>query len=150
MNDTKELKAFREMIRTLERKLGILEDGELSCCGITLAQCYALVEIGRAKSISLNELAVLLNLENSTVSRTVNNLVTDDYVTREPDPKDRRYIAIALTPKGRELFEKVQDGTDEYFEDIFTQIPKEKREQVMESLTLIVDAINKSSCCKNK
>ena len=58
-----------------ERKLGVLEDGEMACCGISMAQCHALVEIGRAGSISLVELAKLLDLDNSTMSRTVNNLV---------------------------------------------------------------------------
>ena len=63
MNHTQNAKQLREMIRLLERKLGALDDFQVSCCDITMAQCHALVEIGRAGSISLNELAELLNLE---------------------------------------------------------------------------------------
>ncbi|MDP4090219.1 MAG: helix-turn-helix domain-containing protein, partial [Bacillota bacterium] len=83
MNFSDNPKQLREMIRILERKLGIFEESEFSCCGITFSQCHALIEIGRAKNISLNELAELLNLENSTMSRTVNNLVTSDLAKRD-------------------------------------------------------------------
>ena len=79
---TEEYKQFREIIRTLEKKIGVLNDSELSCCGITLAQCHALVEIGRAESISLNELAGQMSLDNSTMSRTVNNLVNSGMAIR--------------------------------------------------------------------
>lgn len=142
-----EYRNFRELIRRLERKLGILEDNEFACCGVTLAQCHALVEIGRAGTISLNELAELVNLDNSTMSRTVNNLVNKDLVERNLDSKDRRYVTIALTAKGHTLFESIEAQMDKYFKDIFSHIPKEKGAQVLESLALIVEATNKSNCC---
>ena len=144
-----EYRNFRELIRVLERKLGILEDNEFACCEITLAQCHAIVEIGRAGIISLNELAKLVNLEDSTMSRTVNNLVNKDLAERNLDSKDRRYITISLTAKGHDLFESIEAQMDKYFKDIFTYIPNEKRAQVLESLALIVDATNKSNCCSN-
>lgn len=140
-------KQFREIVRTLEHKLGVLQDSEYSCCGITLAQCHALIEIGRAGSISLNDLSDLINLENSTVSRTVNNLVNGGLAARALDPQDRRYIKIRLTEDGNALFRKIETGMNAYFKEIFSKIPKEKRGQVLESLTLIVDAVNNSSCC---
>jgi DNA-binding MarR family transcriptional regulator len=71
-----------------------------------MAQCHAVVEIGRAGGISLAELAGLLNLDSSTMSRTVNNLVNSGYVIRELDPKDRRYVTIELTENGRTVSRK--------------------------------------------
>ena len=147
MMTASEYKIFRELIRTLEKKFGVLEDNEFSCCGITLAQCHALVEIGRAGEISLNELAQLNNLENSTMSRTVNNLVNSGLAERNLDTRDRRFVTIALTAEGHSLFESIEVEMDKYFKEIFSHIPKDKEAQVLESLTLVVDAINKSSCC---
>jgi DNA-binding MarR family transcriptional regulator len=92
---------LREAVRILERKLGLLDDLQSECCGVTFAQCHAIVEIGRAGSISLNDLAEILSLDKSTMSRTINNLVTTDLATREIDPKDRRYVMIQLTASGR-------------------------------------------------
>ena len=138
---------LRETIRKLERKLGILEESELSCCNISLAQCHALVEIGRAKAISLNELAELLNLENSTMSRTVSNLVNSGYVKRDIDATDRRYLTISLTESGQDLFNRIEAGMGRYYRDIFEQIEEGKRGQVIESLNLLLDAVEKSNCC---
>ncbi|MEW9121910.1 MAG: MarR family transcriptional regulator [Thermotaleaceae bacterium] len=141
-------KQLRELIRMLERKLGILQDSQLECCSITMAQCHALVEIGRAKNISLNELAESLNLENSTMSRTVNNLVTNDFVKRDTDPQDRRYVTISLTEKGLELYTDIEDRMSQFFKNIYSSIQPEKREQVIESIQILLDAVGEEPCCK--
>lgn len=138
MNNSKEL---RELIRMLERKLGILSKNESTYSGLTLAQCHAVVEIGRAKNISLNELADILNLDSSTMSRTVNNLVNSDLAFRELDPDDRRYVTIKLTDKGTKIFEETEENMNKYFNEIYEFIPSEKKPQVIESLQILLEAI---------
>ncbi|KGK85838.1 MarR family transcriptional regulator [Desulfosporosinus sp. HMP52] len=132
---------LREMIRLLERKLGVLEDNQYSCCGISMAQCHALVEIGRIKDISLNELAEQLNLENSTMSRTVNNLVTNELVKREIDPQDRRYVTISLSENGDKLFKGIEEEMNQYFTKVYNSIPEDKKQQVLESLQILLEAV---------
>lgn len=139
---------LRETIRKLERKLGVLEESGLSCCNISLAQCHALVEIGRAKAISLNELAGMLNLENSTMSRTVSNLVNSGHVKRDIDSADRRYLTISLTESGQDLFRRIEASMGSYYQDIFSRIEESKRDQVIESLNLLLDAVEKSNYCR--
>ncbi len=147
MNEATKAKLLRELVRVLERKLGVLEDGELSCCGISMAQCHALVEIGREKSISLVELSKLLDLDNSTMSRTVNNLVNSGMAERELDPNDRRYVAIKLTEAGIKAYDEIEKNMNLYFEQIFEVIPAQKRDQVLDSLQVLVTAITQTDCC---
>lgn len=135
---------LREHVRKLERVLGLLIDGEMSCCGITMAQCHALVEIGRIRAISLNALADLLSLDNSTTSRTVQNLVSAGLALREPDPQDRRAVVIALSPEGETLSQKVECSMTDQIEKVWNRIPDNKREQVLESLRLLLDAMDES------
>lgn len=146
MSIREEEKQLRESIRLLERKMGVLNDSEMACCSITMAQCHAIVEIGRAGKISLIDLANLLNLDNSTMSRTVNNLVTSQYVRRELDPADRRYVNITLTEKGTEQYNTIESNMDIHFSALYSCIPEDKRLQVLESLELLAEAI-KNSCC---
>lgn len=134
---------LRELIRELERKLGILQETQNACCSVTLAQCHALVEIGRAGRISLNELSDKLDIENSSMSRTVNKLVTSNLASRDIDPNDRRYVTISLTESGLEQFHKVEKDMNAYFRKIYTAIPENKRNQVMESIQILLDAISK-------
>ncbi len=150
MSYTEDSKQLRENIRILERKLGVLQDTEYSCCEISMAQCHALVEIGRAESISLNELAELLNLENSTMSRTVNNLVNSGLVERELDPKDRRYVSIKLTESGIKVFEGIEKNMDLYFQKVLESIPSNKQKQVIESLQILLEAVSKNEQYKTQ
>ncbi|MGE5632043.1 MAG: MarR family winged helix-turn-helix transcriptional regulator [Caulobacteraceae bacterium] len=138
---------LRETVRMLMRSFGVLERNEASCCGATLGQCHAIVEIGRAGAISLNELAELLKLDNSTMSRTVNNLVEQGYAVREADKEDRRYVKILLTEKGVSSYKSIEIGMQEYFEEILGAIPEEKHEQVLESLKLLEAALKGKKCC---
>jgi DNA-binding MarR family transcriptional regulator len=143
----KEENRLRELVRLLERKLGYLQDAQFTCCGVSLAQCHAMVEIGRAGSLSLNSLAELLDLDTSTMSRTVNNLVKNHLAKRTTDKEDRRCVCIELSAKGKTLFEKIEADRNIYYAKIFGSIPQEKRGQVLESIRLLLDAIDEE-CCK--
>jgi len=144
MDDSKTL---REQIRKLERMLGVLNDSEMSCCNVTMAQCHAIVEIGRAGSLSLVQLSEILNLDTSTTSRTVNNLVTRNLATRDPDPDDRRFIQIALTDSGIQIFNQIETNMDAHFSVMYQKITPEKRVQVLESIQILLDVFNTGNCC---
>ncbi len=147
MTDEKQAKRLREAMRTIVRRLGILERGEASCCGITMAQCHVIVELGRAERMSVNDLAELLRLDKSTVSRSVDNLVGMGLVARETDPADRRYVALALSDNGVKMFAGLEKRMETYFADIVDFLPAEKREQVLDSLALLAEAIKSPDCC---
>lgn len=147
MEGTDVVRKFRDIVKYIVRSLGIYEKSEAYCCGTTLAQCNAIVEIGRAKEISLNELAECLNLDSSTASRTVNNLVSQNLVVREDDPVDRRYLKIRLTEKGMKVYKMVEENMDIFFRKVYESIPADKREQVMESLEILLNALKENKCC---
>lgn len=139
---------LRELLRILIRDLGILEKSDASCCGISLAQCHAIVEIGRADKISLIDLADLLGLDKSTMSRTINNLVEAGLVLRELDMENRRYVIIQLTDKGKEIFQNTEESMNNYYQDILESISENKRNEVIEGLQLLTDAVKKNRCCE--
>ncbi|MDF2590039.1 MAG: transcriptional regulator [Anaerocolumna sp.] len=133
---------LRELLRILVRNLGLLEKSDASCCGVTIAQCHAIVEIGRAGQISLVELADILGLDKSTMSRTINNLVEANLAIREIDSENRRYIVIQLTEKGDDIFTNIENSMHDYYSNIFTKIPDNKRQQVLESLQILTKSIH--------
>jgi DNA-binding MarR family transcriptional regulator len=147
LTDAKQAKRLRETLRTIVRRLGILERGEASCCGITMAQCHVIVELGRAGRMSLNDLAELLRLDKSTVSRSVDNLVGIGLVLRETDAADRRYVTLALSGSGREVFADIEKRMEAYFADIVALLPADRRDQVLDSLVLLSEAITSPDCC---
>jgi len=139
--------SLRELVRILVRRLGILEKSDASCCGVSLSQCHAIVEIGRKGKINLNDLAEMLGVDKSTMSRTINNLVESGLAARDLDDGDRRYVVIQLTEDGQRFFENTETGMERYFTEIFERIPEDRRGQVLESLELLTAAVKDCSCC---
>lgn len=143
-------KEFREQIRILERRLGLLNksnNGSFSCCKVTLPQCHALVEIGRAHHISLKNLANILSLDTSTTSRSVDGLVKKGYVTRQESSLDRRSIEITLTPTGQKLFQDIEQKMDNDFAKVFNRIPHEEKENVLKAMNCILNAFDQIPPC---
>ena len=130
-------KIFREHVRHFEFLLDSVDEEECCCCSVNRQQCFALVEIGRAPGISLKELADRIRTDKSAVSRTVDDLVKKGYVIRKPSEIDRRYVELSLTEMGSVQFEKIEKTMDDKFLHIFSNIPKDKKKQVLESLELI-------------
>ena len=127
-------KLLRENTRILECHLGNINKTDSCCCGISEPECFVLVEIGRKPNISVKELAEILRLDKSGVSRTVEELVQKDYVERKPSTEDRRFVVLNLTLKGKERFEKIENDMNRKFKEILDKIPVDKREQVIEAL----------------
>ena len=76
------------------------------------------------------------------MSRTINNLVDAEIVKREINAENRRYISIQLTNKGVEAFRNIEDNMFTYYAGIFSSIPEDKRNQVLESLQILVQSVS--------
>lgn len=65
------------------------------------ARARMLMLLSRHEPITQSELGRILGLEKSWVSRGVDQLVDEGWVTRAPDAADRRCVRLAVTDKGR-------------------------------------------------
>ena len=144
------VKQFREYTRQLECHLGNMNQADCCCCGVSTAQCFILVEIGRKPGISVKELAEILRIDKSGVSRSVEELVQKGFVERNPSKEDRRYVVLNLLPKGQARFEKIENDMYLKFKEVLEQIPEGKQEQVIEALKLYNEACIKVEGKKNE
>jgi DNA-binding MarR family transcriptional regulator len=122
------------------------DDLQSSCCGVSFAQCHAMAAIRQAGKISLNDLAAGMDLDKSTVSRTVDNLVKAKMVLRDPVPDDRRSITIRLTTKGTRAVREVEAGLSQCFDSLYKSIDPSKRAPMMDSLRILLEAIEQTAC----
>lgn len=148
---TLQSKQFREQMRIIQRKLSVLKNSSDCFDGkkLHLRQCHALVEIGRSKQLSLKELAYKLDSDVSIASRTVEGLVKEEYLSRTPSLEDRRSVEISLTPKGEKVFATVEEQMEDLFAQIFSYIPEKDKKEVLNSLDLIIGALNKNASDKS-
>jgi len=148
--DIQKIRLLREKLRLLERESNDRFRSDNGCCGLTLGQCHTLLEIGNKDQISLVELASNLGLDTSTLSRTINGLVFLGLVNRLTNERDRRYIAISLSDQGRKVFDEIEKTFNDYFSGVLEFIPVEKRDAIIESISLFTDALreyNDSAGC---
>ncbi len=138
------VKELREQTRQLECHLGNINNADCCCCSVNKSQCFLIVEIGRKPGISVKELADILHVDKSGVSRLVEDLVQKGFVERKPSVKDRRFVTLELLPKGQERFERIEHDMYFKFQEIVELIPMDKREQVLESLSLYNEACQKA------
>ena len=151
--DLSDIRLFREAIRKLQRSLSWQWKNDAACCGITVAQCHALLEIGKGSEITLVDLASILELDNSTLSRTIDGMVQAGLVERKTNPEDRRYLSITLTIKGEKIFGDINNTFDQFYIDVFAGIPPDKQAQIIESIDLLANALamnDSAACCQKE
>lgn len=68
---------------------------------------FTLRRQGKGKSLSPSELANEMMLSTSAMTNRLDKLEQAGLIKRHPDPKDRRALKIALTPKGFALADKM-------------------------------------------
>ena len=143
----KQAATLRELLRTLIRKLGVLERSEAGCCDMTLSQCNALIEVGRAGVLSVNQLADRLNLDKSTASRVSDKLVLDGQLLRQEDTNDRRYVVLKLTERGNQTYTNLENRMTAYFEEVMASVDPAERAAMLRGLQTLAAALNSNQCC---
>jgi DNA-binding MarR family transcriptional regulator len=139
--DSERLSLFREKLRHLERELIELLKEDNVCFGVTVPQCHILLEIGEKTETSIVELASVLNLDTSTLSRSIDGLVSIGLVSRQQNPNDRRYVCVSLSEQGKRVYESIEKANNAYFSKIFRLIPEDKHDQIFESFLLFFEAM---------
>ncbi|NNJ09224.1 MarR family transcriptional regulator [Chloroflexales bacterium ZM16-3] len=81
---------------------------------LTMAQFKTLFVVARRGPFTVNALAEVLGVTQSTVSHLVDRLESVALVERVADADDRRRTMVQLAPAGAELIETLQQGRREH------------------------------------
>jgi DNA-binding MarR family transcriptional regulator len=74
---------------------------------VTASEARALTELLAAHGIAQGQLAALLGLEKSTVSRLAASLEGKGWIRRGRDEQNHRYVRLYLTPQGRAVADRL-------------------------------------------
>ncbi len=133
----------------LVRSIGVVEGEETRCCGVTTAQCIALLSLGDGKQTTMRDVTAALGVSAGTATRIVDNLVRDDMVQRIADSADRRRVCVRPTAKGRKKITQLEEGYARFWERVFSRVPARKLRDALPLLELVVEAVENSraECC---
>lgn len=81
-----------------------------------LTEYRALAELSEAKDseLRMQELAKLLGLNQSSITRLVERLEKEGYTIRDLCPKDKRGVYTVLTERGREIYLQSKQNYEAY------------------------------------
>jgi DNA-binding MarR family transcriptional regulator len=88
-----------------------------------------------------SDLAAVVELDLSTVSRHLSHFERLGLITRTPDAGDRRACRISLTPIGRESLASIRAARNKMLDDVFDDWPKAQRLQLLHLLDRLVTDI---------
>jgi DNA-binding MarR family transcriptional regulator len=74
---------------------------------MSASEARALIELVSARGIAQGELAAVLRLDKSTVSRLAAGLERKGWVRRGRDEVNQRYVRLYLTPEGAQMANRV-------------------------------------------
>ena len=106
----------------------------------TAAQCTVLTQLERSGPVSLAALTAALRLDKGWISRSIEQLVQDGFVTRRTDDRDRRAVRLALTAQGRRKAQAVNEALDHQLESDFGRRTGSERSEVVRGLVLLTEA----------
>jgi DNA-binding MarR family transcriptional regulator len=92
---------------TAEPVMPAQRDGNLAPPPVSASEARALIELASARGIAQGELASVLQLDKSTVSRLAASLERKGWVRRGRDEDNQRYVRLYLTPEGAAVAARV-------------------------------------------
>lgn len=141
--DKRQVEKFRNMLRQIQREIMELNRNDAQCCGISLAQCHAMIELGNSGRTTISTLANELGLDKSTLSRTIDSLVQQGFVLRNINDDDRRFMTIELSATGEKYNKSLNEKYNRVFQEAFKDIQSNSQTQLLEAMELFIYILKK-------
>ncbi|MCP4551599.1 MAG: MarR family transcriptional regulator [Bacteroidetes bacterium] len=150
MLNTEIIRKLRKSLRLFERELH--NYNITNCCvGVTFKQCHILLSIDDADKTNVSKLSKTMNLDKSTISRTIEGLVSINLVDRVIPQDNRRSTVITLTKEGQKLCDSINNSNDNYFANILCSFTDKEIIQLSGLLERTAyNMVNYKECCEKE
>lgn len=116
---------------------------EMNGLGLTTPKMRALAVLSVIDDLPISDLAVYAVVEQSTLSRALDQLASDGLVRRAPDPNDSRVTRIGITDTGRAALDQLWPSMARIYAQMFKDIPDEERQAFVTTLQKMLKNIRK-------
>lgn len=131
---------LRDVSRKLVRELGFMRP-TLGSTGLGASGVHAVLEIGRTPGIQARDLAELLRLDKSNMSRQVAKLEAAGLVRRESASDDARSLHLYLTESGQSLRGDIDRDVTSQVSRALSKLASADRHELVRCLVLYVEAL---------
>ncbi len=129
-----------EELFDLWRRVWKATGDQFGAAGLSMPRAKALWALDVEGPQRARSLADRFDCAAATVTDLVDGLEREGYVTRTPDPTDRRAVLITITPTGRTAAAKARERKRDVLDAIFGHLSADEREQLSTLLRRLADS----------
>ena len=138
---------FTVLINRISRSIRSIKNYEMSEYGLRSPHISCLYYLYSSGALTATDLCERCEEDKATISRSLDYLETNGYITRETRSAKRYKSPIVLTDKGCETGKKITDKIDRVLDEVSTGLSEEDRAAFYRSLGIIIE--NLESALKN-
>ena len=130
-----EYKRFGAMLYLLQKNNRKYLNDELAKHNINLLQAMILLILNDIENATQKDLADIMYLTKSGITKAINNLEKQGYIKKEKSPKDGRSFVLKLSEKGQKILPTINQINDEWEEKIGVSELSDEFKDTIEELT---------------
>lgn len=123
--------------RAISQQLGAAYE----CEDLTIPEWRVLAVVSQAAAVAARDVVARTPMDKMAVSRAVASLEAKDLIRREK-AEDRRVAMLKLSPKGRDVFERVARIALNYEQRLLAAMTAEDRTKFFQGLSMLEAAVS--------
>lgn len=138
---TGRFETFTVLVNRISRNIRKIKNQEMAEYGLRSAHVSCLYFIYLAKSITATELCEKCEEDKATISRALDYLEQNAFITCRPQNTKRYKSPLTLTEKGAVVGKKIADKIDGVLEEISIGLTEEERYEFYRCLSVVSGCI---------
>jgi DNA-binding MarR family transcriptional regulator len=110
---------------------------------LPLNQFGVLCALMDTQGLAIIDLSRQLNISKQQMTNVIEKLLTAGYVSKNPDPKDRRRLVVTISKKGEKLLADHMEQFRQRFESHAQNLTRDERQELAQILRRYYELINK-------
>jgi DNA-binding MarR family transcriptional regulator len=110
---------------------------------LPLNQFGVLCALMDTQGMAIIDLSRQLNISKQQMTNVIEKLLTAGYVSKNPDPKDRRRLVVTISEKGEKLLAEHMEQFRQRFEIHARNLTTDERQELASILRRYYELINK-------
>ena len=132
---------FTVLINRISRNIRKIKNQEMAEYNLRSAHVSCLYYIYSLKNATSTDLCERCEEDKATISRALDYLENNEYITRNPERTKRYNSPLFLTDKGNDVGKKIADKIDGILDAISGGLTEDERLAFYRSLTIISDSL---------
>ena len=134
---------FTVLIAKISRNIRRIKNQEMAEYGLRSAHISCLYYLYSAGFLTATELCERCEEDKSTISRALDYLEENDYITCESKLAKRYKSPLSLTEKGKDVGKKIADKINYVLDEICIGLTEKERIEFYRCLNIISDSLEK-------